>query len=598
MDRGLLNLPVNELPFGYALHRMKLDGSGCDFEYIQVNHTFELLIGLKKEAVIGRTIKELFPNLLASGFDWTGLYRDIVEKGLHMEYEQYITDLDKYFKVEAYSNRHGYFVSFLIDISTEIKKRELYKSVLLAMDDGIISAGPDGSVTMMNMAAEKITGIAEKDATGKPLSDIFRVFTGAGQPVAVELKNPLTAPQRADEGMYLQTNKNEGVSVSYGVFPIIRKGEKLGTVITFKDISEKVREDKKISNITYHDTLTGLYNRTFFEEHVPDFDTAENLPLSIIMGDINGLKLTNDAFGHLNGDRLLEAAAAALKTSCRGGDLIVRWGGDEFIVILKNTDKAGAEDICSRIKLNAENEKVDFLNLSISLGYATKTGAAENFDDVLKAAEEMMYYVKLLESKSMKNKTLNIIMRTMYERSKTDSRHAENVSRLCGFIGGLLELNPVRISELELLGLVHDIGKVGINPGIALKPAQLNMAEWSEIKRHPEIGYHIISSSGEMAGIAAAVLTHHEKYDGSGYPEGLKGKDIPLMARILTVANAFDSMTTDRAYKKRMSRQEALRELAACSGKQFDPDIVAVFVKNADRLPSRKTGSATRETYI
>jgi HD-GYP domain-containing protein (c-di-GMP phosphodiesterase class II) len=228
---------------------------------------------------------------------------------------------------------------------------------------------------------------------------------------------------------------------------------------------------------------------------------------------------------------------------------------------------------------------VDFLDLSISLGYATKNTVGENFNDILKTAEDMMFSEKLLESRSMKSRTLNIILRTLYERSSAECRHAENVSTLCALIGRAMGLTDSLVADLKILGFVHDIGKIGINQDIIVKAGKLNADEWYEVKRHSEIGYHIISSSNEMANIALYVLAHHERIDGKGYPKGLKGGEIPLLSRILTISEVFDTMVTESSYKKAMTKDEAVKELLAGTGKQFDKEIVRIFIEKVINLP-------------
>ena len=143
-------------------------------------------------------------------------------------------------------------------------------------------------------------------------------------------------------------------------------------VISFKDITEKIIKDKELDYITYHDGLTGVYNRNFFNEEIKNIDLEENLPISVIMGDVNGLKLTNDAFGHLIGDKLLVAAANIMKRVCRDNDIVVRWGGDEFIILLPKTKEEDVEQISERIKAECIKENIDIINISISLGYNTK----------------------------------------------------------------------------------------------------------------------------------------------------------------------------------------------------------------------------------
>jgi len=349
-------------------------------------------------------------------------------------------------------------------------------------------------------------------------------------------------------------------------------------VVSFRDITEKIIKDKELDYITYHDGLTGAYNRNFFNEEIKKIDVEENLPISVIMGDVNGLKLTNDAFGHLMGDKLLVSAADIMKRVCRENDIVVRWGGDEFIILLPKTEEKYAEQISERIKEECIKENVEILNISISLGFNTKNNKEDDIINSITSAEEMMYKVKMLESKSVKSRTLNLIIKTLYEKSNHDDLHSKNVSRICKLIGEAIGMSKEKISELEILGNIHDVGKIGINESIFNKPGKLSDEEREEMKRHPQIGYHIVSSSNDLSFLGESVLAHHEWYDGSGYPKGLKGEEIPLMARILSITNAYEAMTNYRSYREIIKKSEAIEELKKYSGIQFDPQLVEIFI--------------------
>ena len=189
-----------------------------------------------------------------------------------------------------------------------------------------------------------------------------------------------------------------------------------------------------------------------------------------------------------------------------------------------------------------------------------------------------MYRHKLTESLSMRSRTIDLIMNTLFEKNKREMSHSKRVSEICESIAKTLRLNADAVNDLKTAGLMHDIGKIGIDEHILNKPNKLNKNEWDEIKRHPEIGYRILSSVNEFSEVAEYVLEHHERWDGQGYPRGLKGKKISLQARVIAFADAYDAMTSDRTYCKALSMEEALVEIKRCSGAQFDPAIAEVFV--------------------
>lgn len=336
---------------------------------------------------------------------------------------------------------------------------------------------------------------------------------------------------------------------------------------------------KSIEYLSYHDQLTGLYNRRFFEEELRRLDTDRNLPIAVIMADINGLKLANDAFGHEFGDEILKKAADALRLSCRRDDIIARIGGDEFAVLLPKTSEEGVKQVIDRIVIAAANTKVGSINLSISCGWEVKKSAEEDINEIIKRAENLMYKNKLFESSSMRNMTISTIVKTLYEAHPLEEKHSKRVSDLCVAIGKEILLSSRELSELKTIGLLHDIGKVAIDKSIINKTGPLTEEEIAEMRRHPEIGYRILSCVGDFSEIAQYVLAHHENWDGSGYPKGLKGEEIPLKARIAAIADAYDFMTNYKPYPRTLSQNEAVEELKKGAGKEYDPDLVAVFIE-------------------
>ncbi len=346
-----------------------------------------------------------------------------------------------------------------------------------------------------------------------------------------------------------------------------------------RNIEERKKSEREVLYLSYHDQLTGLYNRRFYEEELIRMNFKQNLPITVVIADINGLKLTNDAFGHLAGDELLKAFTRILNMELKAEDVCARIGGDEFVLLLPHTKSEEAEVLVERIKKAVQNEKMKNAVLSVSMGWATKETLEEDFNTLFMMAEDGMYHRKLVESKSMKNETIRHAMKELYKIDPMEKHHSERVSRLCKVIGTAMKLTTSTLWELELLGQMHDVGKVGISDKILNKSTDLNEEEWMEIKRHPEIGYQILRSADEYVNIAEAVLSHHERIDGKGYPRNLKSHEIPLPARILAVAEAYDAMTHPSSFRKIMSEEEAAKELLENSGAQFDEEIVKIFLE-------------------
>jgi len=363
--------------------------------------------------------------------------------------------------------------------------------------------------------------------------------------------------------------------------PILAKDRSvIGLTCFVLNITALKRAQEKNLYLSYHDTLTGLYNRRYYEEYLYRIDKAANLPISVIIGDLNGLKLVNDAFGHQVGDELLKKAADAIQSACRPEDVIARWGGDEFIILLPKTDLRHTEEIVEKAKSMSAHMNVNSIKVDISFGWATKTEAEEDIQGEIKNAEDFMYKNKLIESKSMRSQTIKTIMNTLHEKNPREEEHSKRVGEICRKIGIALHLSDIDVSTLNLVGFLHDIGKIAIEEGILNKPGKLTELEFEAIKQHPEIGCRIIRSSYEISEVAEAILSHHEKWDGSGYPKGLVGAETPRFARIICIADSYDAMTSERTYREIWSNEKAAEEIRRCAGTQFDPEIARIFVED------------------
>lgn len=346
-----------------------------------------------------------------------------------------------------------------------------------------------------------------------------------------------------------------------------------------RNIEERKIAEAKVIYLSYRDQLTGLANRRFYEDELIRIDHPANMPLTLIMVDVNGLKLTNDAFGHQLGDVLLLKVATIMSELCPELCTAARIGGDEFVLILPNCDADDAEIMMSRINRAIASEKAEKIILSVSMGYAVKYSVAEEMNQIFRKAEDNMYKSKLYESSSMRSRTIDLILNTLYEKNHGEMLHSIRVSELCEAIAENMHFDKDDINQIRLAGLMHDIGKIGIDEQVLNKRDKLSRAEWSEVHRHSEVGYRILSSVNEFSEIAGHVLAHHERWDGKGYPKGLQGEEIPMEARIIAVADAYDAMTSDRTYRKRMTTGEAVKEIIKYTNLQFDAEIARIFIE-------------------
>ncbi len=358
-------------------------------------------------------------------------------------------------------------------------------------------------------------------------------------------------------------------------------GQIIGVTSVAVDISERKEYENQLKYLSLHDQLTGLYNRAYFEEEIQRLEGSREYPVTVIMADIDGLKMINDSFGHKAGDELLKIFASVVKHGLRRSDILARVGGDEFSVILPSTTAETGEKVASRIRsaIDRYNEIHKDLPLSVSLGVATSESKNASLNTLYKEADDLMYQDKLYRVKSSRSHITNALMAALAERDYITGGHAKRLASLCQKVGEIMGLSTKQISNLSLLAQVHDLGKVGIPDHILLKDGPLTMDEWKIMRQHPEKGYRIAMSSSDLIPVADFILKHHERWDGTGYPWGLKEEEIRIECRILFVVDAFDAMTSERPYSNPKSKEEALAELQRCAGTQFDPEVVDIFVK-------------------
>lgn len=462
-------------------------------------------------------------------------------------------------------------------------EKEQYRTTLLSVGDGVISTDNRGKIKIMNPIAEKLTGWSKEEALGKPLEDVFQVINEI-------TKEPCENPaQRVLETGNTIELSNHAVllskmvsktSIEDSAAPIKDgSGRTTGVVIVFRDCTERKEKQKQIEHLSFHDHLTGLYNRTYIEDAVKRLDTRRNLPFTIMVLDVNGLKLTNDAFGHEMGDRLLQTVADIMTEVCRADDIVGRVGGDEFAILLPNTDETQAEAIKQRIIAITSKTTLDSVIVSLAVGFAVKTNVDQDIEIIKMNADNNMYNNKLRYGKTMRNRTIETVLRNINLKYDQEQIHTERVSQYCEAIARAMGFSEKEVSDLKTAGILHDIGKITIPSEMLNKPSKLTKEEFEVIRRHPETGYQMLRSVDEYVPLAESVLFHHERWDGKGYPCGLKGEDIPLEARIIAVADVYEAMTAKRSYQRTKSKEEAVAELERCSGTQFDPDIVKVFVE-------------------
>lgn len=346
------------------------------------------------------------------------------------------------------------------------------------------------------------------------------------------------------------------------------------------DVTERKLAEDRLNYLSKHDILTGIYNRAYFEEKMKVFEETYCTPISLIMCDVDGLKLINDTLGHDEGDELLRSVAQVLSNSFRKNDIVARVGGDEFAILLPGSKQRVTESAVNRIKeniklYNMSNPKVP---LSLSIGCAIRNDLNISMLELYQEADNNMYREKLHSGQSARSSIVQTLMKALEARDFITEGHGDRMQSLIVKMAKSLKLSNQKINELKLFAQFHDIGKVGIPDNILFKEGPLTSEEYAIMKRHSEIGHRIALSAPELVHIADWILKHHEWWNGEGYPLGIKETGIPVECRVLAIVDAYDSMTNDRPYREAMTHKEAVKELKRNAGKQFDPLLVEKFL--------------------
>lgn len=616
----------DELGEGLALRQFVYDEQGqpTDYRFIDVNPAFVSLTGTTKEVLLGGTGRAQFPEVTESLLP---KFLKAHRAGGISQFEHYIPDIDKHLAYTLFPLGEDTFGTLAVDVS-QYKLREGVLRQIVSTESlvnqilkELVSKGARGLSEVLGVLAKHMDVHRCSLFWLRDQRVVHHVETWADEPeVAAScpllgmdlsllrpwyralLRGKTVYVSDLDDEPSLQPLKGwpcgDEPPRAWAAAPVMLDGslfgvlnlctpekhewtpEELALLGTVSQVmaahQRRARAEAKMEHLTYRDSLTNLYNRTYFYHKLLPKIVGEPV-LSLVMGDIDGLKMTNDTLGHGEGDRLIAAASRAMACAAGQGDSVVRWGGDEFILVMPGADESRAKEVCRHIKrgcrVNQEGIKV-----SLSLGHASRTTRNIPISDLIKRAEDLMYLNKPDEGWNSRHALVTTAKLLLLKDSRETEDHCRRVQNLSMAVGRALGMKQESLRRLGLLACLHDIGKVGVPERVLDKPGGLTPEEWTLMKAHPETGYRIAKAvGGELGTIAEGILSHHERWDGTGYPRGISGESIPLMARIVAIADAFDAMTSDRPYRKAMSAAQAMNELHRSAGSQLDPALVAVF---------------------
>ncbi len=443
----------------------------------------------------------------------------------------------------------------------------------------------------VNKAAETVIGYSTEELLNMSLEELNLLMHEENKINLAEIEEKVTLLKPLEiqdntvsyskEYRIIKKNEEYVWLQSSRVFLLDSKRKPVYMYSADRDITKQKEYEKHLKYLNTRDVLTGLFNRNYFEEEMNRLKNPRFRPVSIIVSDVDCLKFINDTLGHDKGDRLLKNAAKAFRSTLRSSDMAARIGGDEFAVVLPETDIETAFEAVERINKYVKTYNSDYpdLPLSMSFGVACTYNAEKSLAKTFQDADDAMYRDKLGKRESIQLTLVNTMLTSLHKRNHIPQGHSERLERLICYIAENLNLKEDERHALKTLAAFHDIGEVGVPEDILKKSDILTVEEREIIKKHPETGFRIASASPKMAPLAQYILHHHEWWNGKGYPSGLAGEEIPFLCRLLSIIDAYDSMTSQRPYRRPMSHEEALKELNKGKGSQFDPTLTQKFIE-------------------
>ncbi|MCL6447921.1 MAG: diguanylate cyclase [Armatimonadetes bacterium] len=488
-------------------------------------------------------------------------------------------------------------------------ENRIYRLVLAATRYATIIVRRDGRLRLFNRVAEEIFGLERKAVLGRRFAE---VFTGRDRPGEVAFAFPLEGVLASGAGLCNQEKvyvDKEGWRYNLAVdcLPLKEDGAVAGAVLLIRDVTEEKVIEEKLRGLAVRDAMTGLYNHSYLKQALNrEIERAGHRDglVSFMILDVDSFKYYNDSFGHPAGDDVLKKVARLLQESVRGSDIVGRYGGDEFAVVLPDADQLAAAEVGERIRKKIANAALPYCTympkgrLTVSAGVACYPLQAKSAAELIRMADEALYRVK----RTTKNRVeiYSCVLEEITAAGHVDRRlaphvgtlltalkakdpytyaHCENVARYAVALAQKAGLSPEETSKIKIAALLHDLGKVEIPLETLTKTEPLTPEERALIRRHASLGAELVGQIKPLAGLVPAILHHHERYDGAGYPQGLAGEEIPLAARIIALADAYDAMTSYRPYRSARTPFEALAEIEKEAGRQFDPALVDCFLQ-------------------
>ncbi|MDD3113806.1 MAG: PAS domain S-box protein [Candidatus Izemoplasmatales bacterium] len=565
-------------------------GDSKEKQLIYANRSFAKILYGSQRKVIGQTLLGLFGDstnqvqlVIASAFDQ------------QLQTTQQIPFDNRVLQVKAFFNDDNELVLMIADItdlvhyeSKLMQERNRLQTIIKGTNTAIWELDWASGILIVNDRWKEIVGYPPEAVL--PLT--FKTWVDMIHPDDsqrfVKAFNRLLAKETDDIYEEVRIHHSHGRPVWTFIRGSLNDTPTNSGQVIFsgilQDITDHKEKELEILHLSYYDHLTGLFNRRKYEEILQEVDCDNCLPLSVIMTDVDALKITNDAFGHQAGDYLLKHITEKLLLHFPPEVYISRIGGDEFVILWPNMAFNQAKKSIDQLNENLKKEVINGIPCSVSFGVATRTLLTQDVRDAIRDAEMIMYNSKLMKSRDYRSDIIEKVKMTFFENHPEERIHANLVKKYLFQLGNEFHLSESDLNSLLLLAEIHDIGKISVSSELLLKPLPLADDEIKQIQRHSEIGYRILASSYEYDKIALDVLAHHERWDGKGYPKKISEDEIPWKARFLSICEAFSSMIQTFPYRQKLSILEASQEIIRHSGTQFDPEIARVFIEKVLKI--------------
>jgi len=559
-------------------------GSSVDIRFLDVNPSFEKLMGKKRNEIVGELASDLLPTMKKK---WLKRLGKISKTAGDIEYEESTEapgGKKRWFKIRVCSNRQDQFVLSLKEITEEVNERKrltdisgFYEEILDDVPFGIFRCDVKGNILFANKYMLQKTGC-------KSIRDFdIGIFNFIHEDNIQKLKNLLSKfPLINVKTSYVKDGEEY-----FGKVNLVRKTVNGESVIDCSFI-ENTEMTKMLDHTQYlaeHDELTGLFNRRYMENVL--YRKSLTYPLGLILVDMNTLKLTNDAFGHSEGDKAIKKVADSLRMQF-ANNVVGRMGGDEFLVVAQKTNEIEMNMKMERV-LNDLKINRDKFPVSIAYGISFQTKKNLLIDDIYRDAENKMYESKFSMKAYGRGEILEYLREIFNSSTHETYEHCEFAQKIAMRIADKLNLGRADdLDRLKTMAFFHDIGKITIPENILNKKGKLTSEEYEILKNHTINGYRIASSVPALYPISSGILNHHERWDGKGYKNGIEANNLSILIRIVTLADAYSAMRSDRPYRKALSKKKAVEEVKKENGKQFDPSVVKAFLNCVDEVDNYK----------